>query len=322
MLNIYNQKNSANLPNELEKKVAEKPADFRQYQDAAGDFGSKELAKALWYVRHEVVIHRLFVFGLILFVIFSWGFSLYRLAEYLIVGRSYDRQLEAAATNFINYWPGHERFAPQAVGIVSTVVVPGGVNKFDLITELSNPNNRWLVEFFYHYVVDGEPTAPRLGRLLPGENKPIVWFGLERSNAPNGAELIIEDVNWKRISNKEVADTIAWQAERLDFSVSNLVFVRADSIATSSASADIIKFTIFNKSAYSYKAPKFYAGLYNNSALAGLVPFSLSELPSLESREIDLRSFAPNLQVTEIKIFPQINPYDQAEFLAPYAGEE
>lgn len=320
MLNIYQEQNhdgQGETAEELEKIAKTKPVDYKQYSDPTGEVSGKFLTRALWFSKHKVVLRRIFLSALVLFIIFSYGFSLYGFGEYLIVGLSQDAKLDASAVTFINYLPLQAHYAPQQFGIVGTNILPGGVNKYDVVSVLSNPNEHWLVNFDYHFEVDGQPMPKQSDFLLAGETKPVAYFGISGAAAPSSANIVIDKVNWTRISTKKIIDPVAWQADRLNFEISKFSFIYANSAATTSASADIILFNFKNASSYGYKAPFCIVGLYNNSSLVGVMPLRLADFQSLSDQNLDLRSFVPNLQVDDVKVFPQINVYDPGVYLAP-----
>jgi hypothetical protein len=133
--------------------------------------------------------------------------------------------------------------------------------------------------------------------------------------APGAPVLFLDRVMWQRIPNALVADTQTWQAERLNFTVKDFSFTRAES--TEGVGSHIISFVVTNNSPYAYTAPRFYVALLLQQSIVGLMPLSIPQFKSLEERKIDVRSFVPTINVSDIKIFPLINVYDDTVYRKP-----
>lgn len=86
----------------------------------------------------------------------------------------------------------------QESGFVSS----GAVNKYDLYSRVSNPNNIFgSSEFQYEFRVknsSGQVIATRTGKgfILPGESKYAVQNNVETDKVPDSVEFIISNTNW------------------------------------------------------------------------------------------------------------------------------
>ena len=124
---------------------------------------------------------------------------------------------------------------------------------------------------------------------------------------------MIEKVEWKRVGAEEVADIGAFLAERLNFTMENFVFTKASQI-TGTLNHQI-EFDLFNDSAYGYWEPKFYVELIDGVQTVGTIYLVVPKFKAGEMRHIDLRSLVDTLDVSEVKIWPAFNPFDQAAYL-------
>ena len=122
-------------------------------------------------------------------------------------------------------------------------------------------------------------------------------------------------MRWNRISNHDIVDIASWQAERLNFIVSNFSFLRFGN--TEDPSANVIKFDIQNDSAYSFVQPNFMVGLYQSNSLVGVMPLELNQFKAGETKSVDLRNFVSGLNVTDIKLFPIIDNYQKSSYIPP-----
>ena len=121
---------------------------------------------------------------------------------------------------------------------------------------------------------------------------------------------MLENIVWRRVSLHRIVDTKAWADERLNFTTSDFSFTRAGGIPEA-PNAHAVRFKLTNQSAYSYAEPSFYVALLDGETMVGVLPLKLPEIKSLETKDVDLRSFAESLNVDGVKIFPLINIYDK-----------
>jgi len=312
MFKLFSKKNSSSLDPTLSSQPAKK--NYQNYVDPTGEFSSKKLKYSLWFVENKVLFYRVFLIFLVVFIIITWGVSLWWWGRYLLFGLSENSRLYKSLTQFNDFTTTNSLYNPSAISIVNTYVVPGGIESYDSVAEVVNSNNRFLARFDYSFLVNGQKTPKQQGVLLPGENRLLIDFGIKGS-APSTPELFLENIIWERISNQTIPNTVAWQQDHLSFIVKDFEFVRTES--TEGAGAHIIKFKLTNATPYSYANATFYVGLYFQDGLVGVFPLAVNNFKSLETRAVDLRSFVANLQANEVRVFPLINIYDKEVYLKP-----
>ncbi|MBT3949426.1 hypothetical protein HOF40_05065 [Candidatus Parcubacteria bacterium] len=78
----------------------------------------------------------------------------------------------------------------------------------------------------------------------------------------------------------------------------------------------MIEFDILNNTAYNYWEPTFYIELIKGSRTAGIIYFVSSEFKSQEERHVDLRSYIKNLEVSNIKVWPVVNVFDNSQYMS------
>ncbi len=214
---------------------------------------------------------------------------------------------------FPDYTLINPRFTAQSLQIVNARVFSGGIDKYDLVAEVRNPNPRFAARFEYSFLINGQSTPPQSGFLLPGEQRPLALLGLKSGSYSANPEVQLQNITWKRISNHAIPNVSAWLGERLNFGITNFDFKSA---GTETASA-VISFTLTNNSPYSYAAPQFYVGLYDQSTLVGIIPLTIANFTSQSAKKVDLYSFAPSLSVSEVKVFPLIDLFNKDDYLEP-----
>ncbi len=316
MLNIYNQQNpdreNGTAPAVAPKKVH---ADFNKYEDPSGEFGAVEFKRGLWFVKHKILLYKLTIAFLIAWIIIFGGYAIINLANYLAFGIFADLNLQKQLTSFPNYTNFQPKYAPAQLQIQGVNTLNGSVSAFDLAAQVYNPNKNFIVYFDYYFDVGENKTPVQSGFLLAGETKPIVYFGL-KGGYPGNVNLVLQNVAWKRIRAQDIKDTLSFQAERLNFVVSNFSFT--SQAATDGVGANVVKFDLKNDSAYGYRDANFVVGLMNGGGgLSAVMPLLLKDFKSGETRSVDLRNFVSNLPVDNVQLFPLIDTYNKDVYLAP-----
>lgn len=318
MLNIYNPNNhdgdkaSASTEGTAKNGVAKK-IDFTKYEDPTKEFTSQDLKRGFWYVQHKALLYRILVISLMvvngIFIIFSlWLWGAY------LLGWQDAQRVQASLASSINYTGIHPRYSAQPIQAINTQIFSSRENKYDVVAELINPNSRFLAKFDYYFIINDKKSPTQTTFLLPGESRLVAYLGIE-DGAGGTPTIVLENSKYERISAHKIADTISWQAYRLNFQVSDFVFLK--SLAQEGINTDAIQFKLTNGSPYSYVVPDFYVALLQNGQMVGILPLRLDSINSLETKNIDLRNFASGLSVTEIALYPIINVYDDGVYLVP-----
>lgn len=318
MLNIYNPNNHNGDKTAAAAKngaanpdgTAAKKTDFTKYEDPTKEFTSQELKWSFWYVKHKALLYKILLISLITINAIFILFSLWQWGSYLL-GLGDARRLESNLAASIDYTGIHPHFSAQPIQAVNTQIFSSRENKYDAVAELINPNNRFLAKFSYYFIVGSEKTPAQKTFLLPGESRLVAYLGI-RDGAAAVPVIVLENVTYQRISAHEIPDTASWQDYRLNFQVSDFIFLK--SLAQEGQNTDAVQFKLTNASPYSYVAVDFFVALLQNGQMVGILPLHLDSINSLETKNIDLRNFASGLSVTEIALYPIINVYDEAVY--------
>ena len=308
MLNIFNPNNhdGSKMPPSAPVVHVGK-TNFTKYEDPTQEFTSQELKWSFWYVKHKALLYKILVISLISIDSVFALFSVWRWGSYLLGWQDFQRVEESLSAS-VNYIGIHPRYSAQPIQAVNTQIFSSRENKYDAVAELINPNNRFLARFNYYFVINGEKTPAQKTFLLPGESRLVAYLGI-KNGAGGAPAVVLENIEYERISAHKITDTIGWQAYRLNFQVSDFVFLK--SLAQEGVNTDAVQFKLTNASPYSYVASDFYVALLQNQQMVGILPLHLDSINSLETKNIDLRNFVSNLNITEIALYPIINVYDE-----------
>jgi len=310
-LNIYNRKNS-NGNFAIKKSAPTKEHDFIKYEDFGKELSSKELKWGMWFMINKSNLYKALIgfviavdAGFLLFSLYGWGAY--------ILGLPKHQSLERSLSAFVNYSGIHPKYTALPIQVISTQIFLSGENKFDAVSFLYNPNQRMLAEFEYYFVTEGRQSKVAKSFLLPGETRPIVAFGLDQSWS--SANIILNNVKWRRISAHEIKDIGADQSYKLNFEAKDFMFLK--SLAQEGLNPDAIQFKLTNNSPFNFAAPEFYVVLLSNQNAVAVIPLQFDSFLSLEAKNVDLRSVAPGLDATEVAVYPIINIYDSSAYKSP-----
>lgn len=324
MLNLYNVNNhKEGEPNKdtgsTENKTTSvtKKSDFRNYLDPSGSLSGRSLGWGIWYMKYKILLYRLLLGFLVLLSIIFWGFSLWQWTNYLVFGLTADRDNLSKLSSFTNYENINERYSAKPLQIIGVEVFRSGVRKNDAVANILNPNNNFLVRFDYYFDFGGYKTEPKRTIFLPAESRPLVYGGIEDEVISSSPNLVLENIAWERIDNHDIKDVNLWVSKHLDFSVEDFSFIRPQT--DEGADAYILQFKVKNNSAFGYKDPLFHVGLFSNNTLVGVLDIVLEDLYSGETRLVDLRNFSPNLSVSSVQIYPEIDITNPEVFMEPGA---
>jgi len=282
----------------LKEKSMDKKLSIDKYVGIpADDLSAKELKWGLWQAGHRLLLYKISFGLLIAVIIFVWGFSIWGWVNYFLQFQN-DQLVQADLTHSIDYTYFHQAFGAKALQINSVQSFNSGVEKYDAVADIKNPNENFIVYFNYYFSVNGTTTASQSAFLLPGENRPVVIMGIKSSSD---------------IGTPDFNDPKSWQDRHLNFTISSSTFIKS---STSGAGADIIRFSLTNNSPYDYYTPFFYVGLFQSGNLAGVMPLYFDSFESSETKEVDLRSLAPSLQITEVEVYPTINVYNPEAYIS------
>lgn len=294
------------------KNSSDSSVESSNYTPSSQKSGNQGLLMGLWLVRHKPALYRGTKWFLIVVCVMLWGYSIIGWGGYMWYQVRNRPLFESSLVTFSDFSTGAS-VAPLNLQVQGADVFQSGVGKYDVVADVTNPNDRFLVQFDYYFVVDGVKTALQKTFLLPGERRPVVLFGVTSENNSFGAPTVrFESMRWQRFDPKQYSNPRRFQDVRLQFEVSSTTFARSE---TTMGAAHILEFDVKNNSAYNYHSPLFYVGLYTQGGLSGVMLKQTDDFRSQELKHFELRSFAPNLSVTEVRIFPIINVYDDEVYL-------
>lgn len=285
---------------------------LNRYVDPTGEFTNQELKLSEWYISHKLLLRKILIWCLTAWSIISLTYGVGYFVYYLIFGYSQDQQIyNSLVLDTPNYDSLKAYYKPQDLQVQNVQVFDSAKDKFDFVAPAYNPNERWVASITYKFKYGGGETESRQTIILPGEKRPIIFFG-QTAAAPGSVQLVLEKVDWQNISRHEVPDIAQFMKDRLQFRFDDFKFISAGSV---NSLASAVQFTLYNDSAYNYLRPEFYVELRNDNGVQGYLYFIEDKFGRAEKRLVDLRSMVDNLDINDIAIYPMVNVFDRAQYV-------
>lgn len=271
------------------------------------ELADKQLEAAIWYIKHKVLLRRIIIGAiiavdaiLILYSVFGVGKDLFFFGD--------RRQQEAEllrSTIPVIAARGSSRPVDLQLGGVN-LLRTGEVT--DVVASVQNPNQQWYARFEYVIGLGEETERVSDGFVLPAQERTFI-HPLRQSRGT--VVFNIENISWRRINHREISDFQAWEAERLNFEVTDAEFVPSAVQGTVSRAS----FKIKNKSAYNYFEPKFLAMLYRGSRLVAVQSTVVEQFRTGQVREVELSWFDHIGAVSNIEVTPVIDIMDTSVYM-------
>lgn len=291
-----------------------KSSQFARYTDPTGHLSNKQLMFGQWYVRHKLLFRRILIGFLVLWCVITIGYSLIAWGSYVFSGLWQDKKnAKTLVESFDDPASRRQNYSAQELQLGSTYTFSLPNGKTDYITQAKNSNDRFVAFVSYTYEVSGKKTATQQTIILPGREQYLALYGYssEEGTGSSGT-LIIEKVNWQRISTKDVPDIENYVQSRLRFSAQN---VKIENLTQGQASQ--VQFDILNDTSYSYWEVPLSVELLSAGQTIGIVPVTVSQWKSGEKRTI---SFSPVIDpsgVDDVRITPLLDIFDRSVYMTP-----
>jgi hypothetical protein len=301
------------MPNKQEDFLKKKYVD--EYVDPMTGVTGKQLKLGYWWITHKSAFARVIVVLLILLDLSLVGFSSFKWGIYLFRGIEQEELLmqELSQSNVTNEgWRLAHK--PKNLNVLSNSVFTGRGDKYDLVAELVNPNERWIIFFDYRFSFNGGETPWRTSFLLPSESGIKTELGFDWDRRPRNAQLEIQNLKWLRLTAHVVKDVGKFISDNLEF------IVREATVSQPAGAGDvgnILQFTIRNNTPSSFRRVPMYIGLYRGSRLAAVEYAIVEPFKSGQEMQLEIATTLTGGNISEVKVFPELNVFDKSVFLPP-----
>lgn len=285
---------------------------FTSYIDTSGELSNRSLTLAEWYLEHKIVLHKIALYILVGANIVLWSYSIYGWGRYFFFDyTNADRTLAGLSRPPISF----PHLAPDPLQLKNAQAFQNSSDTYDFVVDVVNPNKNWKANVTYNFSFSGGQSEYVTSEVYPGSTGLIAQFGVSSPSFPINIQANVQNIQWERIDPHSIADPIQFKETRLKFSHENFVFTPANE--KEGIIAHTINFEIINNGVYGYFVPTFDIVFLNNQSPAGIQRIQTQAMRPGDRKQVEIKSFAPQLRVTDIQIIPRIDIFNQTEYIPP-----
>ncbi|RJR31658.1 hypothetical protein C4569_01740 [Candidatus Parcubacteria bacterium] len=281
-------------------------------QSEGSQLSGWQLKLGYWYVSNKLRIKKIFIILLIVLDVLLLGISaIYAVVLLLIQAEPHSLMLKELNKDLVNYNFFHEKNKLQNIEQLALEVIRSSNGKYDLAAVIRNPNKEWQIEnFHYQFVSGADVISEGNSFILPGQEKYIAAFGVEKKFSPGDLMISVSDINWRRIDDFQKISS-----EKMKFEFNDINFLPAGKLSSSGRyNVSQSRFQVKNNSAYNFWLVGFYVVLYSGSNISGISFLNLEDFSSLETKSASVNWDYPLPTITKTEIVPEINILDQSVF--------
>lgn len=250
----------------------------------------KEIDKQIRTTRLIPVLKKIFftTWAALDIIVIVGGF--FYLIWYIALGVQNERDLIARIHENSSYEASVVRDrAAQDLIISRATVLDGTDNRLDFLSTIQNPNEDWVADLTYHYLTaSGESTDVASVRIPPATTYRLTMLSVEL-NPSSQAELVIDDINWTRVSGKEVEGISDWRPVLSEIEVSELT--HGNRVEVGERTLTQTSFIVTNNSPYAYWETEAVIRLQIGSRVIAVNAIQIPALDLGEERMITVNWF-------------------------------
>ncbi|MCA9391333.1 MAG: hypothetical protein KC582_03695 [Candidatus Magasanikbacteria bacterium] len=273
----------------------------------------RDLEIASFWVKHRLTLRRLGYGSIIAIGSMFWAFTLWSLLDayaisYPIESRIHLRILQnqnALAPLFLK--------GPTPLKPADSITFTNTDGRQDVLVEIENANTVWWAEFDYAFAIGDQRTDTRHGFILPKSRRFITEPGITLSG--QSPELIIENLQWKRVTPDTVPTTIEDFVASREPLIEDVAFARDQVVGTQLIGRTT--FTVNNTSAYGYYDPEFVIVLLRGGSPVAVTRITKDKLNAGEIMPFDIQWFDQPVGITETIVQTNINYLNPNSYIRP-----
>ena len=274
----------------------------------------------MWWIGHRAQFKKLGYGLFIAFYACLIVFALWTFIDGFLV--SHDREQAAVARLVLSGQDDLRAYTTATAAVpletddVTTLALED--QRYDLVSVVHNPNSDWYAMFSYAFLLGGEPIASGESFVLPGSEKPLAALAVSSTGPLSGSELELTNIRWRRVDKHVTGPYEAWSQARLNLEVKDVEYLT--NIVLDGKTIGRVRFTVKNRTAFSYYDPPFMILLKRGAAIVGANKTTLSTLDSGETREVVVNWFGALPSASSVEVVPDINIFDLTVY-KPLSGE-
>ncbi|MAF24102.1 hypothetical protein CL634_00745 [bacterium] len=288
-------------------------------EDSYHPVNNWRLKLGYWYVSHKLVLKKTLAGFLIVFSAVTFSYSIFYGILLLVVQGESSRQVTSGLTqDLINYEAVRQRNKPIELRVGNVQVLGGERGRYDLVAEVTNLNEQWAARKVTYQYMSGEQILSEANTVIyPRGTQILTSFGVATS-AAGQVSLEIKSIEWQRI-----LDFDEFSQGRTDINITDLEHTNSrQAVVKGKIPNSKVTFTVNNDGPYSFWQAGFNVVLLRGNQIVGANYIMLEQLETGEARSAEVNWFEALPSITDVQIIPEIDIFDQENYLDLELREE
>ena len=266
----------------------------------------QEIERSLWLIKNKALIKKIITISLLVVILGLYGFSLLKFINIKIQDNN-ETSFNLATMSFQSL---QEKYKSEKLIIVNKNIIPLTNNRYDVVVEIKNPNERIAVrELKYKFIYDNQSSEEKTAFLLPNETKKFIDFNIESNKIIRTVDMEIIDISWERLKVSEI--------EKFDKKIFVIDNQEMHFDNQNNNARNWIEFTASNESPYNWLQTKFYVSLYLGTKLVAVNEIKTEKFYSQEEKNLKASWFQKMPSYVTLEIKAETNLLDPENYIDP-----
>jgi hypothetical protein len=264
----------------------------------------KSIKISEFFLNNKELLQKLFLFTLFFVdVLIISGFAL----RFIVYNKSTIQQIrieQSLTADYIPFADLRQRLAPDNLIIKQVRAISLGDNTWDLVAEVENPNEQWLVEGLgFRFVLAEERQLKQTDFILPQEKKYLMKFNIKNFQSKPNVRFEIVDVDWRRVRDLE------------PLAIVDQLKVSAPSFSNATAGGFRVFSTLSNNSAYNFWVLGLATIASNGTEIVAVNFSTLEQVRSGNQKPFEVAWSSSITRPNHVKVLPVINVFDESVYM-------
>lgn len=273
------------------------------------EYSDKQLKIGIWWVTHRSQLKKWWVIILALADLALFLYIIFHIVIILVTWGKFTALPGQIGQSIVDFTAYQQANAPQNIQVMSTNLVPviGQPQTYHLVTELKNPNEKWMVSSLnFHFKVDETNLDVEATFLLPQEQRFIFHYTVKSIEEKPEAQFVIDSIGWQRVEFPAEKPALNFEITDID---TELIPILGDAGTYTSYSTRATA-NVKNNTVYNFWKVKFLVVLYRGNTVVALNETTLNKFAALETKQLGISWENEHSSITKVRIVPEVNAYD------------
>lgn len=273
---------------------------------AANEEMNRTYRRGLWWARER---HRLATLAVVALFLVEGAMvlaGLFSFLDYYVIRYPAERALVLAFAPDTSLEQAVSSQAPSAVRVGEATLFASAGARYDAMAMAVNPSTQWIAHVHYTWKWDTGESSPQVADMLPGEERPLLLFGIEGSR-PRGMGVQVQEVKWERVPASVASNPVNFVQAHVNMKTTDIVHDAALKVGEKTIGRT--SFTLTNQTGYAYRDVLVLIVAKRGNTAVGVHQASVSSFLPHESRVVQVDWFGTVPGATTASTYPVVNVF-------------